>query len=99
LSKKISKFGVLDWVNWSILIWALLGLTAMVFVGLGSDVFLGNFSVDTNTIALILLIGYMGLNGVKFVLLGKRQVGIYLILFSIIIMAIYYVLNFAMLTS
>jgi hypothetical protein len=99
LSKKINEFGILDWVNWIIFSWALLGLLAMIFVGSRSEVFLGSFRVDTNTIALILLIGYMGLNGIKFVLLGKKQVGIYLILFSVVSMVIYYLLNFAMLAS
>lgn len=74
--------------DWAILLLGSLGLVLMLLAGVVGIDHLGPLPLDTNYIAVGLLVMYTFFSGLKLYASGNRQTGLYMMLFSALIVIV-----------
>lgn len=74
--------------DWAILLFGSLGLILMILAGVVGMDHLGPLPLDTNYIAVGLLVMYTFFSGFKLYTTGNRQTGLYMMLFSALIVIV-----------
>ncbi len=86
----MNKENIIKYINWLILFCALVAIVVLLF---GRNYLKAS---DINIIPVVLIIIYTALNGIKFVLTGRKKTGYALIYFSVIVVVMTLVLKMAL---